>query len=142
MRLKDIMQTHVITIAPDETAQRARTLMQVRGVHHLVVTDKRKVVGMVSARDLDRRTAESARVVDVMNRRVVAARPEATVRQAANLMRGRSIGSLAVLDGPRLTGIVTISDLLELLGRGADHAVEKRRRWTLKHRGVRPRLHA
>jgi acetoin utilization protein AcuB len=142
MRLKDIMQTKVITIGPDATAARARSLMEVRGVHHLVVTDARKVVGMVSARDMGRGTPDTARVADVMHRTVVSARPDATVRQAANLMRGRSVGSLAVLEGSKLSGIVTVSDLLELLGRGADHAVEKRRRWTLKHRGTGPRLHA
>lgn len=139
MRLKDIMQTRVVTIAPDAPAQSARTLMRLEGVHHLVVKDERKVVGVVSARDLDaRRAAEPARVADVMSHPVIAARPDATVRQAANLMRGRSVGSLPILEGRRLTGIITVADLLELLGRGFERPVEKGRRWTLRHRGVRP----
>jgi predicted transcriptional regulator len=41
-----------------------------------------------------------------------------TVRQAATLMRGWSIGCLPVVDGQGLVGIVTVSDLLGLIARG------------------------
>ena len=40
--------------------------------------------------------------------------------RAANLMRGRTIGCVPVVEGRRLVGIVTASDLLQLLGRGID----------------------
>jgi CBS domain-containing protein len=70
---------------------------------------------------------------------VVSAAPDLTVRQAANKLRGRVIGCLPVIDGKKLTGIVTFSDLLELLGRGAVRPVERGERWTLKHRGPRRR---
>jgi CBS domain-containing protein len=45
--------------------------------------------------------------------------PRTPVRRAANLLRGRSIGCLPVVDSGQLIGIVTISDVLELVGRGA-----------------------
>ena len=50
-------------------------------------------------------------------------------------MRGRSIGSLIVTDargGP--LGIITTSDLLELIGRGVERITPETKRWTLKHR--------
>jgi CBS domain-containing protein len=50
-----------------------------------------------------------------------------TVRRAANVMRGRSIGSLVVLRGGRLAGIVTVSDLLDLLGKGGDRRAQPAR---------------
>jgi CBS domain-containing protein len=43
-----------------------------------------------------------------------------TLRAVANLMRGRTIGGAPVVEGHRLVGIVTITDLLEALGRGID----------------------
>jgi CBS domain-containing protein len=55
--------------------------------------------------------------------------PTATVKRAANVMRGRSIGCLVVSDRGRAVGIVTVSDLLELIGRGLDRGaatVERR----------------
>ena len=54
--------------------------------------------------------------------------------KAANLMRGRSVGCVVVAREGRVVGIVTVSDLLELIGR--DLAVETRResRPALHHR--------
>jgi hypothetical protein len=49
-------------------------------------------------------------------------------------MRGRSVGCLVVATGDSVVGIVTISDLLELIGRGLDRGVATNKRWTLKHR--------
>ena len=59
-----------------------------------------------------------ARVEDVMFRHVVSGTPDSTIREAANLLRGRTVGALPILEGERLVGIVTISDSLDLLGRG------------------------
>jgi CBS domain-containing protein len=138
MRLKDIMSTKVEAIRPDETLTRAQTLMKVRGIHHLVVMDGRQVVGMLNAGTLQVRDAEGVtRVGDAMSRHVVAGTPEMTIRQAANLMRGRAESALPVVAGDKLTGIVTVSDLLDVLGRGVDRAVPKPRA-TLRSRGVKP----
>ena len=45
-------------------------------------------------------------VADLMTPHVVTATPTTTVRQAANLMRGRSIGCLVVTNGSRVAGNV------------------------------------
>jgi CBS domain-containing protein len=50
-----------------------------------------------------------------------------TVRRAANLMQGRNIGCLAVTEHGKLVGIVTVSDLLRLLGKGGDRRVARDR---------------
>jgi CBS domain-containing protein len=67
----------------------------------------------------------------------VTVEPTTTVRKAANLMAGRSIGGVVVTERGRFVGIVTITDLLELLGRGGDRPVTTATRWTLKHRTPR-----
>jgi CBS domain-containing protein len=64
----------------------------------------------------------------------VTVEPTRTVRQAANLMRGRSIGCLVVVEAGRAIGIVTVSDLLELVGRGFDRGALTSSRPTLSHR--------
>jgi CBS domain-containing protein len=69
-----------------------------------------------------------------MTKPVVTVGPTTTVRRAANLMRGRSLGCVVVTDRGRVVGIVTAADLLELLGRGSDRPVASARRWTLTHR--------
>ena len=67
--------------------------------------------------------------------------PATTVRQAANVMRGRSIGCLVVVKAGRVAGIVTVSDLLELVGRGLDRGMATSKRWTLRHRTPHRKTH-
>ncbi|HVU49273.1 MAG TPA: CBS domain-containing protein [Polyangia bacterium] len=140
MRLADIMSTEVKTVGPGATLGEARTLMETSGIHHLVVVEGGLVVGLLSARDLGGRSSngrDAGLVESAMSPHVVSMPPDATIRQAANRLRGRGIGSLAVMDGGKLRGIVTTSDLLELIGRGVERPIERSTRWTLRGRGQR-----
>lgn len=121
MRLAELMQPDVKTVADTLTCEEAATIMERHSFHHLVVLEGARVAGVLS--DGDVRHVRSAlrrelSVAALMNRDVVTASPHTTVREAANLMRGRSVGCLPVLEGERLVGIVTTTDLLELIGRG------------------------
>lgn len=146
MRAAEIMTTGVQTVAPELAANEAWELMQRRRIHHLVVKDGQAVIGILSDRDVGGRVGGALRarslVADLMTTRVVTTQPDATVRQIANLMRGRTIGCLPVLKGGRVVGIVTASDLLTLLGRGIDRPAAAARRPTVKfrrpHRKHRP----
>jgi CBS domain-containing protein len=61
------------------------------------------------------------RTIDAMRRSGVAIRPEQTIRDAAELMGQAGVGSLAVLDGDELVGIVTDRDIVRRsLARGGD----------------------
>ena len=118
MRLKDIMTTHVECVRPDETLARAASLMRRRRIHHLVVADGRRIIGVLSESALQTRDAEGvAKVGDAVPRHVVLGSPEMTVRQAAHLMRNRADSALPIVSGTRLVGIVTVSDLLAVLER-------------------------
>jgi acetoin utilization protein AcuB len=97
--------------------------MQDRRIRHLVVTDRKHVVGIISERDLGGRGGADIRrnraVRDLMSSKVADAGPGTTLRQAANLMSSRLIGCLPVVDEGRIVGIVTATDVLDELGRGA-----------------------
>lgn len=139
MRVQDVMTEDVVTMLPDDSAEAAWELMRRNGFHHVVVTrGPGAVVGILSDRDTGGTRGASLRrgrtVEDLMTRNVVTVDPSVTVRKAANLMRGRSIGSVVVTNRGRVVGIVTVADLLELLGRGSDRPVATTKRWTLKHR--------
>lgn len=112
MRIKDVMSREVLTVDLHEPLERARSAMTLRRVHHLVVVDGRNVVGLVSAELLAwGEAAGIARVEDVMFRHVVSGTPDLTIREAANLLRGRTVGALPILEGERLVGIVTLDDI-------------------------------
>lgn len=143
MRMRDFMTPAVETIDAGGTAEQALSRMRVHGIHHLVVLRDRSVAGVISERDLGgRRAATLARgrtVGELMTPHAVTISADSTVREAARLLRGRNIGCLPVIEAGRLVGIVTVSDLLDLIGRGSEKPVETTRRWTLRNRGPRRR---
>jgi acetoin utilization protein AcuB len=135
MRIQDVMTRRVETAMPEESVDVARRRMRAARIRHLVVMQGRKVVGIVSDRDLGLELGE--RVEDVMTRPAVSATSDMTIRKAANLLRGRTIGCLPVIESGKLVGIVTTTDLLERIGRGVERPVAKGKRWILKGRGPR-----
>ena len=130
------MTRRVETISAGEPLGAAVERMRQRRIRHLVVMSGKKLAGVVSARDLGS-PDRGARVEDVMTAPAVSATSDMTVRKAANLLRGRSIGCLPVMEDGNLVGIVTTTDLLERIGRGVEHPVSKGKRWILKGRGPR-----
>jgi CBS domain-containing protein len=138
MRVQDVMTEGIKTIAPTAAAEDAWNMMRFNRIHHLVVTNGRRVLGVLSDRDAGGRRGASVRtnsvVADLMTAPAVTVEPTMTVRQAANVMRGRSIGCLVVVDSGHAIGIVTVSDLLELVGRGLDRGAVTANRRTLNHR--------
>ncbi len=52
-------------------------------------------------------------VKEIMSKKPVIVSPEATVREAANLMRDWDVGSLLVASGEKPTGIITEKDLVD-----------------------------
>jgi CBS domain-containing protein len=107
--------------------------MRKAGVHQLVVRGRRgRVVGVIGAADV-RTAPDHASVADYMSHKLLIVRPGTAVGSAAALMRARAVGSLPVLRGNRLVGIVTVSDMLDVvddadgvLGRAARLAAGKR----------------
>ena len=140
MHVRDFMKTRVDSISGADSAENALTKMRQKRIRHLVVTRGRDVLGVVSERDLKQLGPSSRRaqtVEQVMSFPVVTASPDTTLRKAANLLRGRTVGCLAVMEDGKLVGILTITDLLELVGRGAERPVPARKRWVMKGRGPR-----
>ena len=120
MRVQDVMTEAVQTIPPTSAAEDAWELMRRGGFHHVVVTRASQVVGILSDRDMGGRQGASMRrghtVEELMTRSVVTVGPTTTVRKAANLMRGRSIGCVVVTDRGRVVGIVTVATCWNCLG--------------------------
>jgi CBS domain-containing protein len=119
--------------------------MRAERIHHLVVADGRSIAGVISDRDAGGARGEPARagrkVGEMMTANVVTVNPDTPVKRVANLMRGRSIGCVVVTEKGRLAGIVTTSDLLELLGRGAIRPTPVSRRPALNYRAPHRKRH-
>ena len=139
MRIQDIMSTHVVSVPPDTRIASAREELNLHRIEHLVVLRQKKLVGILSNSDLHD-GGDDQPVSAVMTREVVTVQPDATIRQAAAIMDGHTIGCLPVVDGGRVTGIVTSSDFLRALAKGEVHVPPpSTTRHVLRKRG--PRKH-
>ncbi len=133
MRLADFMCTQLVTATTATTIGEA--LAQLRGnrIRHLPVVDSdSKLIGIVSDRDI--RDALPSRLVahdndqkilirpitEVMHTDVITAHPLDFIEDAARTVYEHKIGSLPIVEGERLVGIITESDifhkLVELFG--------------------------
>ena len=138
MRVNDVMSKAVETVESKTPADSAWERMAQKNIHHLVVMAQGRVTGVLSERDLGGRNGATVRkgktAGELMSAQAVTAKPTQTIRQAANLMRGRGIGCLPVVEDGKLKGIVTVSDLLELIGHGLERPPVRTERAMLSRR--------
>ena len=123
-KVRELMTTKVTSISPDETLAFALELMLWGAVHHLPVVRHDRLVGLVSDRDLLSRKIpwglsglHNTPVRDVMATDVQTASPDDDVADAAARMAGFAINCLPVMDGDKLVGILTSTDILAERGR-------------------------
>ena len=131
MRIQEIMSANVHSVAPDLDAEEAWQVMQTKGIRHLIVKDGSTVVGVLSDSDAGGPSGSAlragTRVGDLMNRHFVSVTREETVRKAANLMMGHLTGCLPVIERGRLVGVVTVVDMLKVIGKGVDRPAPRPR---------------
>ena len=118
MLVESVMTHSVITTEPSRSASSAARLMREGRFRHLPVLSRGHLVGMVSDRDV-MATVEHHTVRQVMHADVISVTPDTPIEVAARLMVENKIGALPVVGnrGDELVGIVTQSDLFEVLGR-------------------------
>ena len=127
--VRDIMSAEVTTLGRNDTLLLAKDIMNLGRIRHFPVVEDDEVIGIVSQRDLYRASLgtvmqygekaqraflESVAVKEVMAD-PIAIGPDATVRDAARLMLEHKIGCLPVLEDNRLVGIVTETDMLQVV---------------------------
>lgn len=124
------MTVPVITIDADESMRGAAQLLERHHIRQLPVVSKGRLVGIVSDRDIRRNSASQAtslevhelnylleriKVRDIMTPQPVTVTPSSSIEEAATLLRDRKFGALPVVEGERVVGIITATDILDLL---------------------------
>lgn len=134
MKVRDLMVRVVISVQSDESIATAHDLMIEHDIRHLpVVGAEQELVGMISHRDLLRRSLveqndvpsfveehvrQGVRADEVMTSGVLSVEPDTDIREAAQTMIDAKIGSLPVVEGEHLVGILTESDFVRLMAQG------------------------
>jgi CBS domain-containing protein len=111
---------NVVTIEPNTNVLAAAKLLAERRIGALVVTGPdHRVVGIVSERDIVQRLAERGPaalelpLTDVMTRKVMICNPADTISSVMGRMTEGKFRHLPVVEQGRLTGIVSIGDVVK-----------------------------
>ncbi len=113
---EDLIEREVLAVGPDATVSDVEQLMQQYGIGGVPVVENRKVIGIVSRRDIRATLLRKgeAKITSFMTREPITAPEDITADAALELMYANKVERLPVVDsGGRLLGIVTMRDILE-----------------------------
>jgi predicted transcriptional regulator len=118
MRVKEVMSTHLETVAPRTTIQECARRMDQAGVGAVQVWDEGKPVGFVTDRDICCRAVGLGKgpmettVGEIMTRRVTSCFDDDDCTEAARLMRSKGVRRLIVTNRKEvMVGILSVDDL-------------------------------
>jgi CBS domain-containing protein len=103
--------------------------MSEKHVGALVVLSAGQLIGIITERDYARkvilqgRQSRETRVREIMTTPVLYVTPEQTINECMHLMTSRQIRHLPVLDADRVTGIVSIGDLVSWIITAQDETI-------------------
>lgn len=129
--ISHVMSSHVITVHEADPVSKVRQLIETHKVHHVPVVKGEALVGIVSwtdiirvsfgefgnqdGRHLDTILDHTYKMTDVMVSDPVSLPINGTVRDAARILSEGNYHALPIVDGEKLVGIVTSTDLLKFL---------------------------
>jgi signal-transduction protein with cAMP-binding, CBS, and nucleotidyltransferase domain len=125
-QVRDILAvkgTTVHTIEKNATVLEAIKKMVQEGVGSLIVMDGDAICGIFTERDylrrivLEGRTSKTTRTGEVTTERLIVVEPSRSLNDCMALMTRERIRHLPVLDEGRLTGVVSIGDIVKCLSK-------------------------
>ncbi len=118
--VSDYMTRDVTAASPTDTVQKIYTMIMESGFSAFPVVRKKRIVGLISRRDLIRtRRMQSViashahtTIEEVMSKNVITIGPHEMVSSAAELLVKHDVSRLPVIDGDHIVGIVDRHDIL------------------------------
>ena len=145
MRAKDVMVTKVLTVGPQVSVREVAKILLSNRISALPVVDEQgELIGIISEGDLARRVkldtnyrrswwlemfsgkskqdlakeylkSRGCKVRDVMTKKVITAKPTATLRDIAALLEKSRIKRVPIVDKGKVIGIVSRANLIQAL---------------------------
>jgi CBS domain-containing protein len=115
MNIRDVMTANPRTVSPNDTIQNAACIMRDEDTGVVPVVENGRAIGVVTDRDIVVRAVADGQlntpVRNVASSDLVCVSPDASTREAADLMSEHQIRRLPVVENDLLVGIVSIGDL-------------------------------
>jgi sigma-B regulation protein RsbU (phosphoserine phosphatase) len=129
--VRDIMTSDPVFTPPDASVTQAAALMSARNTGAVVVCERGQIVGILTERDLLRAAGRGHRfegvpVAELMTRSPIVVGVDETWATAADLMVGRGVRHLPVVENGRLVGMISMRNLMEHRSRYLESLVQQR----------------
>ena len=131
MAVHDIMTTELVTVSPEDTVETMHKMLEAYPIHHLMVVDERRLLGVISDRDILRvmspylnskvesdkdRFTLTRKASQLMNRKPVSINGGASIQQAARTLIESKVSLLPVLDDDdTLVGVLSWKDVMRFI---------------------------
>lgn len=129
--ISQVMSTDLITVHDAQPVSSLRKIFEENPIHHIPVVSGDEIIGIVTSTDfmrisfgefgnqhakgLDAILDHTYKMADVMVKEPVTISQSFTVREAARTLGSGDFHALPVVDGKKLVGLVTSTDLLNFL---------------------------
>ena len=122
--VKNILEAkgnETFTITPDTSVYHALELMVEKNVSALLVMENEKLAGIFTERDYARKVAlkgkssKETQIGDIMTRDLITVSSDSTIDECMQLMTGKYIRHLPVVDNDKLAGIISIGDVVRCI---------------------------
>jgi len=129
--VKDIMTKPVITINYNKNIKDAARLIRKRKKGALIVTKKRKPIGIITCDDIVYKVVakdikpSTVKVIDIMSEPLVSITPESSCVEAARKMRRNGIKRLPVVKSGKLIGIISLTDISTVIPEFTEYLEER-----------------
>jgi acetoin utilization protein AcuB len=124
------MSRPVISVSPEAPINDVLAMFKKEHIRRAPVMKDGKLVGIVSERDLLHASSSSVttlsvwelnyliskvKVKNVMSKKVITVSKDTPIEEAARIMADKKIGGMPVVDGQRVVGVITETDLFKIL---------------------------
>lgn len=129
--ISKIMSTNLVTVHHGDPISKVRQLASEHGVHHIPVVSGDQLVGIISWSDIlrvsfgdtfqtDQRAVDATldhtfTIEQVMQKNPTSLQETATVRDAAEILARGEFHAVPVVNGGKLVGIVSSTDLIKYM---------------------------
>ena len=120
LKVKDVMVTDLVTIKADISVKKAVKVMNDFEIGCLIVVEDGEAIGIITERDILRRIVVEGRdpektfVGDIMSKPLIVTSPETSLEEAIEAMFKHKIKKLPVVEGGKLVGLVTFTDIARI----------------------------
>ena len=129
MPISKIMSSEVFTVNTSQSLNEVEALLNKNNIRHVPVVSGKEVIGMISKVDLQKISFVNPiennqltttiynefSIEQVMTKNLEVVQKDDTIFEVASILSNSEFHSLPVVDGDRLVGIVTTTDLIKFL---------------------------